>query len=453
MTSSKLICTSLFLAVVAAASPMLLKLNDLSHSVWGNALPLFWTRNRNFNICLLVTGSLLFAYLILKVWKFLFHPLEMQRKLHDIGYFSDEKRPLKDVANEYRKRRKRGDVPPVYPNGWFHVLASNELAMGEVKYVSILGEDLVVFRGTDGIAYIVNAYCPHLGANLGIGGQVVGDCLQCPFHGWKFRGSDGKCTDIPYSENIPNFAQTKAWNCWETNHTIYIWYHAEGSEPSWYPDEIEEIQNGTWTYRGFTQHTINAHIEEIPENGADLNHLDHLHSSPVLSGVDLRHIFSHWWQFARHNWSAEWKPLEDTKHVGCLQLVTSLSVFGYKIPYLDLHVAARQTGPGLVFMKWSSSFGDGIFLHSVTPKEPLLQIMRHSIYVSRGVPTIVAKFLLYAEAIQVERDIMIWNHKTYVPKPLLVKEDHLIKKHRRWYSQFYSENSPRLSMKKENLDW
>lgn len=55
--------------------------------------------------------------------------------------------------------------------------------------------------------------------------------------------------------------------------------------------------------------------------------------------------------------------------------------------------------------------------------------------------------------LQVERDIMIWNHKTYVPKPLLVKEDHLIKKHRRWYSQFYSENSPRLSMKKENLDW
>lgn len=53
-------------------------------------------------------------------------------------------------------------------------------------------------------------------------------------------------------------------------------------------------------------------------------------------------------------------------------------------------------------MKWSSSFGDGIFLHSVTPKEPLLQIMRHSIYVSRGVPTIVAKFLLYAEAIQVK---------------------------------------------------
>ena len=60
-----------------------------------------------------------------------------------------------------------------------------------------------------------------------------------------------------------------------------------------------------------------------------------------------------------------------------------------------------QTGPGLVFMKWRSSVGDGIFLHSITPKEPLLQIMRHSLYASWTVPTILAKFFLYGEALQV----------------------------------------------------
>lgn len=77
--------------------------------------------------------------------------------------------------------------------------------MGEVKYVFILGEDFVVFRGIDGIVYIVNVYCLYLGVNLGIGGQVVGDCFQCLFYGWKFCGSDGKCMDIFYSENIFNF--------------------------------------------------------------------------------------------------------------------------------------------------------------------------------------------------------------------------------------------------------
>ena len=53
--------------------------------------------------------------------------------------------------------------------------------------------------------------------------------------------------------------------------------------------------------------------------------------------------------------------------------------------------------------------------------------------------------------LQVERDVMVWNNKRYNSKPLLVKEDHLILKHRRWYSQFYSENSPRLTFQKDDL--
>lgn len=262
MASSKLLCSCLFLAVVAAGSPMLLKLHDFSHSVWGTTLlPLFATTVQNLNSLLLAACSLTLGYIMLKLWKLFFTPLELKRKLHEIGYTAEEERSLKDVANEYRKRKKCGDIPPVFPNGWFHVLDSQELAVGDVKYISVLGEHLAVFRATNGVAHIVNAYCPHLGANLGIGGQVVGNCLQCPFHGWVFRGEDGKCAKIPYSDKIPDFAQTKAWPCIEKNSTIYIWYHAEGIEPTWTPDDIEEIGNGTWTYRGVTQHTINAHIE------------------------------------------------------------------------------------------------------------------------------------------------------------------------------------------------
>lgn len=48
---------------------------------------------------------------------------------------------------------------------------------------------------------------------------------------------------------------------------------------------------------------------------------------------------------------------------------------------------------------------------------------------------------------------MIWNNKKYVSKPLLVKEDSAIQKHRRWFSQFYSENSPRLQHRRDTLDF
>ena len=40
---------------------------------------------------------------------------------------------------------------------------------------------------------------------------------------------------------------------------------------------------------------------------------------------------------------------------------------------------------------------------------------------------------------------MVWNSKTYLDKPLIVKEDNLILKHRRWYSQFYSKKNGKKS--------
>lgn len=71
--------------------------------------------------------------------------------------------------------------------------------MSEAIFIKCLGEQLVIYRTQNNKVFIVDAYCPHLGANLGIGGRVDGDCIVCPFHQWSFRGSDGKCTKIPYS--------------------------------------------------------------------------------------------------------------------------------------------------------------------------------------------------------------------------------------------------------------
>ncbi len=72
------------------------------------------------------------------------------------------------------------------------------------RYVFFLshypGMNLAVFRGESGRSYILDAYCPHLGANLGLGGTVDGDCIACPFHGWTFSGDDGKCVKIAYAE-------------------------------------------------------------------------------------------------------------------------------------------------------------------------------------------------------------------------------------------------------------
>lgn len=426
----------------------------------GQKVPMlnYWN-DGNVNPPWVALQAALGAVVTYTLYQLLFVHMNRVRLLGEVGYVQEQGATMEEtVKMVVQRRRKVGTMPPVYPNGWFSVIESRDLLAGQVKSVNCLGKNLAVFRGEDGKAHAVDAYCPHMGANLSVGGLVKGNCLECPFHGWQFRGADGKCIHIPYVERnrIPDVARVTAYTVLECNGFIYMWHHAEGDEPNWKPPEMKEITNGEWTYRGRTEHIVNAHIEEIPENGADIAHLPQVHGPSMTSGVDLRYIYNTLHSFLKHKWLANWEQDETEKHVGTLTIVHSLRIFGFRVGILDLKVEARQIGPGFVYMTFNSIFGKGAFIHSLTPIEPLTQRMIHHVYFQRFTPTIIAKFFMLAEALQVERDIMIWNNKRYEGKPILVKsnEDSLVVRHRRWYSQFYSENSPRISNAANNsMDW
>ena len=78
----------------------------------------------------------------------------------------------RDFVNEIRRRKKIGEIPPPYPNGWFSILRSNELKTRQSTAVNALGQNFAVFRDDEGKAHVLDAYCAHLGANLGVGGKV-----------------------------------------------------------------------------------------------------------------------------------------------------------------------------------------------------------------------------------------------------------------------------------------
>lgn len=70
--------------------------------------------------------------------------------------------------------------------GWFMIGWSPEFPVGEVRPLRYFGEDLVAYRDESGELHVLEAHCKHLGAHIGHGGTVVGDCVQCPFHGWRW---------------------------------------------------------------------------------------------------------------------------------------------------------------------------------------------------------------------------------------------------------------------------
>lgn len=60
-------------------------------------------------------------------------------------------------------------------------------------------------------------------------------------------------------------------------------------------------------------------------------------------------------------------------------------------------------GPGVVFLLFDHSFlGRGVILQCVTPVEPLLQWVSHTIFYQSNIPPLVPKFVLRAECIQVQ---------------------------------------------------
>lgn len=87
---------------------------------------------------LLVAGSVVGYYL----YKFLFTPLDRIRVLGDIGYIPEKGFSLKELSNSVKRRRMVGEIPPVYPNGWFGLIEGWRLKKGEVTNISVLGKYL-----------------------------------------------------------------------------------------------------------------------------------------------------------------------------------------------------------------------------------------------------------------------------------------------------------------------
>ncbi|AWP14968.1 putative cholesterol desaturase daf-36-like [Scophthalmus maximus] len=438
-------------AVVALAAGAALVTTPLDSGV--GALPLWSAAGpRAAAACALAALAVVAAW---RLCRLLFGPLVILRTADDVGYVAESGRSKAQAANEARRRRRTGDLPPVYPNGWYKVLDSCALRRGDVKNVTVLGEQVAVFRGEDGEAHVLDAYCAHLGANLAVGGQVKGNCLECPFHGWQYSGSDGKCVKIPYAEKVPEFAKVRHWHSCEVNKQILVWFHCDGEDPQWAVPEIQQITKGEWVYRGRSEHFINAHIQEIPENAGDFAHLSHLHKPGIISGTDLRYIHNKILKFFQHDWKLQWEPeSKPNQHCSTLSLKHCFILFGRHVPQLDLDFVATQMGPGVVFLQCHLGLlGRGAIIQCVTPVEPLLQHVTHTIFYQSNMLPLIPKFILKAETIQFERDVMIWNNKKYISKPLIVKEDAAIQKHRRWFSQFYSENSPRMQYQRDNLDF
>ena len=307
------------------------------------------------------------------------------------------------------------ETHPGFARGWFVVALSTELGPEAVRPLRYFGRDLVAYRGADGQVRVLDAHCPHLGAHLGIGGRVVGDQIECPFHAWRFDGT-GQCAAIPYAQKIPPKARVGTWPVLERNGIVFVFHARGGGPPEYEIPVLAEYGDPAWLPWSTKCLTVRTQPREIVENVADKAHFPPVHRTEV-------EVFE--------NSFDEIRAVQHT--IGVAHPV------GGGEDRFDL--TATYYGPAYQITVMDGVLSSRLLL-AHTPIDAESLHLRFGVMLRHvgGNPARTEKFAAgYISNLQrgFEEDIALWENKKWRDRPVLCDGDGPIGKLRRWYRTFY----------------
>jgi phenylpropionate dioxygenase-like ring-hydroxylating dioxygenase large terminal subunit len=170
----------------------------------------------------------------------------------------------------------------VVAKGWYIACPSRALPKGKAKSVEVCGQKIAIFRGEDGQVRAMDAYCPHLGTDLGIG-QVDGNWIRCAFHHWAFDET-GHCQNIPCQPEIPAKAKLQAYATEEKYG--FIWIYPDASAPERVAD-FDELKGKAIAIQYDRAFERSCHHHICMMNGIDAQHLKTIHHLDIKMELSL----------------------------------------------------------------------------------------------------------------------------------------------------------------------
>lgn len=168
------------------------------------------------------------------------------------------------------------------PNQWYVVLDSAQVKAQPIG-LTRLGEKLVFWRDTQGKVSCLRDLCAHRGVALSAG-QVLGDAIQCPFHGFEYDAS-GRAVKIPANDRNaapPANFRVHSYPTYEAHGFIWIWWGAtppaDLQPPRFFPDITPDFSYGS------ARDPWDAHYSRVIENQLDVVHLPFVHYNSIGRG-------------------------------------------------------------------------------------------------------------------------------------------------------------------------
>jgi vanillate O-demethylase monooxygenase subunit len=159
-------------------------------------------------------------------------------------------------------------------NHWYVVASAAEIG-GQPLARTVCGDDLVLWRSSDGTASALADRCSHRRYPLSLG-SVVDDVLVCGYHGFTYDCA-GACIAVPGQARIPSRADVRDYPLATVGPWVLVWMgDPEAPDLTRLPD-APWLTDPAWAVVSGMQ-PLAARYELLVDNLLDLSHETHLHA-------------------------------------------------------------------------------------------------------------------------------------------------------------------------------
>jgi phthalate 4,5-dioxygenase oxygenase subunit len=277
--------------------------------------------------------------------------------------------------------RVQGDAPmgQLMRRHWIPACLSEEVAEpdGAPVAVRLLGENLVIFRDTQGLVGVLDERCPHRQASLVFGRNE--ECgLRCLYHGWKIdvQGNVLEMCSEPPGTHFPEKVKHRAYPTQEAGG--FVWTYLGP------PQQMQDFQLPAFAPTADTKVSIaKIHVAcnwaQILEGAIDSAHSSTLHASDMVPArVDRAAATGSLWlrpstdkapllQVQITNFGFRYAairhPIENAETHDYVRITLFVAPFAVLIPpnnmykVAALHIPIDDTNTAFYFIAWG---GDGV---------------------------------------------------------------------------------------------
>jgi len=182
--------------------------------------------------------------------------------------------------------------PPLgFREYWYPCIEARYVGFKKPSLVTMLGDEVVLFRDKDGKVVALTDWCPHRGARFSFGICDFRGTITCPYHGYTFDG-EGQCVagliDSPDSPVVPKM-RAKKYPTQEWHGIVFIWMGQ--TDPVALEDDLPPpLLDPDYTSTRYMRKKM-----------WEVNWTE-----PVLQGIDFHEGYLHRWAFKRDAAGSWW---------------------------------------------------------------------------------------------------------------------------------------------------